>query len=108
MLRELHKELGIPDDYGVDGTRPEFEEATELVEVGPNLVGRMQHLTPQAAARWAEAHPAGRRGMRFSGKSELTSEFPVLGSDEPLTISFWFRTPDIVTRTTVLEQILEI
>ena len=58
MLRELHTELGIPDDYGLDGTRPEFEEATELVEVGPNLVGRMQRLTPQTAARWAEMRDA--------------------------------------------------
>jgi D-alanyl-D-alanine carboxypeptidase len=58
MLRELHAELGIPEDYGYDGTRPVFEEAAELVEVGPNLVGRMQRLTPAAAARWAEMQAA--------------------------------------------------
>ena len=40
MLRELHIELGIPDDYDVDGTRPNFEEAVELVDVGSNLAGR--------------------------------------------------------------------
>ncbi len=54
MLRELHTELGIPLDYGGDGTKPVYDEATELVEVGPNLVGRMQRLTPQAAEKWAE------------------------------------------------------
>ncbi|MBT8087594.1 MAG: D-alanyl-D-alanine carboxypeptidase family protein [Gammaproteobacteria bacterium] len=32
---------------------PVFEEATELVEVGPNLVGRMQRLAPATAASWA-------------------------------------------------------
>ena len=53
MLRELHQELGIPADYGRDGTKPVFQEATELVEVGPNLVGRMQSLEPQTAERWA-------------------------------------------------------
>lgn len=53
MLRELHKELGIPDDYGFEGGPPVFDEAAELVEVGPNLVGRMQRLTPSAAERWA-------------------------------------------------------
>ena len=53
MLRELHKELGIPEDYGQDGTRPVFEEATDLVDVGPNLVGRMQSLEPHTAERWA-------------------------------------------------------
>ncbi len=52
MLRELHTELGIPEDYGQDGTRPVFDEATDLLEVGPNLVGRMQRLTPVAARQW--------------------------------------------------------
>jgi len=54
MLRELHHELGIPEDYGLDGSKPVFEEAVELVDVGPNLVGRMQRLTPRTAARWTE------------------------------------------------------
>ena len=60
MLRELHTELGIPDDYGNDGARPQFEEALELVEVGPNLVGRMQTLTPHTAASWQEMVAAAR------------------------------------------------
>ena len=60
MLRELHIELGIPDDYGSDGARPEFEEADDLVEVGPNLVGRMQRLTPETAASWQEMQAAAR------------------------------------------------
>ena len=58
MLRELHTELGIPDDYGLDGTKPVFDEATDLVEVGPNLVGRMQHLTPATARKWNELQAA--------------------------------------------------
>ena len=58
MLRELHTELGIPEDYGLDGSRPVFEEATDLVEVGPNLVGRMQRLTPGTARRWADMQAA--------------------------------------------------
>jgi D-alanyl-D-alanine carboxypeptidase len=53
MLRELHEELGIPADYGKSGGPPVYEEAAELVEVGPNLVGRMQRLAPAAARRWA-------------------------------------------------------
>ena len=52
MLRELHMELGIPDDYGCDNTRPEYEEADTLVKVGPNLVGRVQRLTPETAEKW--------------------------------------------------------
>jgi D-alanyl-D-alanine carboxypeptidase len=52
MLRELHEELGIPADYGSTGGPPAYSEALELVEVGPNLVGRMQRLTPEAARQW--------------------------------------------------------
>ena len=58
MLRELHKELGIPEDYGRDEARPAYAEATDLVEVGPNLVGRMQRLTPVAAGKWADMQAA--------------------------------------------------
>ena len=54
MLRELHQELGIPEDYALDGSKPAFEEAVDLVDVGPNLVGRMQRLTPKAARSWSE------------------------------------------------------
>ena len=54
MLRELHQELGIPEDYGLDGRKPAYEEAVDLVDVGPNLVGLMLRLTPETAAKWAE------------------------------------------------------
>ena len=64
MLRELHQELGIPDDYG--RSKPAFEEATELVDVGPNLVGRMQRLAPGTAARWADmVEAAAREGVQL-------------------------------------------
>jgi len=52
MLLEIHKELGIPADYGQDGAPPRFEEAAELVDAGPNLIGRMIQLDPLAAERW--------------------------------------------------------
>ncbi len=39
MLRELHQELGIQADYGQDTGQPVFDEASDLVAVGPNLVG---------------------------------------------------------------------
>jgi D-alanyl-D-alanine carboxypeptidase len=54
MLRELHEELGIPDDYGQADGKPAFEEAVDLVDAGPNLVGRMQRLAPETARKWAE------------------------------------------------------
>lgn len=54
MLRELHQELGIDAEYARETGLESFAEAEELVEVGPNLVGHMQRLTPVAAERWAE------------------------------------------------------
>ena len=52
--QKLHQELGIPKDYGRDRSLPFYLEARELVDVGPNLVGRMQRLTPDTAARWQQ------------------------------------------------------
>ena len=67
MLRELHKELGIPDDYGSDGVRPVFEEAADLVDVGVNPDGRMQRLTSATAASWREMQAAARHdGIELS------------------------------------------
>ena len=50
--QSLHEELGISGDYGRDPVLPAYREAMDLVEVGPNLVGRMQRLTPDTAADW--------------------------------------------------------
>jgi D-alanyl-D-alanine carboxypeptidase len=52
--QRLYEELGIPADYGMARGLPCYEEVTELVDAGPNLVGRMQRLTPVAAARWQQ------------------------------------------------------
>ncbi len=54
LHQKLHQELGIPGDYGGERDLPQFDEASDLVEVGPNLVGRMQRLTPAAAANWQQ------------------------------------------------------
>ena len=54
LQQKLHQELGIPAGYGVARNLPQYEEAGDLVDIGPNLVGRMQQLTPVAAAKWLE------------------------------------------------------
>lgn len=64
--RRLHAELGIPADYGAGGRPPFFRDATRLVDVGPNLTGRMQRLTPLGAARWQKmVDAADRDGVRL-------------------------------------------
>jgi D-alanyl-D-alanine carboxypeptidase len=64
--RRLHEELGIPPGYGADGTPPFYEECAELVDVGPNLVGNMQRLRSDAAARWQQmVEAAANDGIRL-------------------------------------------
>ncbi len=64
--RKLHEELGIPADYGQDRCLPYYSEAKDLVEVGPNLVGRMQRLIPDTAARWQQmVEAASGEGIRL-------------------------------------------
>jgi D-alanyl-D-alanine carboxypeptidase len=63
---KLHQDLGIPADYGLQFKLPFYEESGDLIEVGPNLVGRMQRLTPAAAARWQQmVEAASRDGVRL-------------------------------------------
>ena len=59
LHQELHRQLGIPANYGGERNLPLYEEATDLIDIGPNLVGRMQRLTPQAAAKWQQMVEAG-------------------------------------------------
>ena len=54
LHQKLHQELGIPADYGSERNLPRYEESTDLIAVGPNLVGRMQQLTPEAAVKWQQ------------------------------------------------------
>lgn len=54
LHEKLHEELGIPTGYSGERNLPLYEEASDLIDVGPNLVGRMQQLTPAAAANWQQ------------------------------------------------------
>lgn len=64
--QSLHRELGIPSDYATERRLPFFAEARHLMDVGPNLVGRMQRLAPQAARKWQQmAASAEREGIRL-------------------------------------------
>jgi mono/diheme cytochrome c family protein len=80
--------------------------------IGEDSLALSLPLTEEAAGptpkegefEWESAHPGGTRGMRFGEKSEFTAELPTLRSDEPLTVSFWFRTPDRLMATTLLQQ----
>jgi len=47
------EQLGIPGSYGRTPPLPRFGEPEELTDVGPNIIGRPQHLTPVTAKSWA-------------------------------------------------------
>ena len=58
-------------------------------------------------ATWAEKHPAGNRGMRFSTTGVETGLAP-FHTDEPFTISFWIRTPDRLMSTRLIEHLTQV
>jgi D-alanyl-D-alanine carboxypeptidase len=61
---ELFADLGIPIDYGRNPRLPAYAEAQELEEVEPNIVGRMQKLTPDTARSWRQMkHAASESGV---------------------------------------------
>ncbi|MEO2016511.1 MAG: DUF1553 domain-containing protein [Fuerstiella sp.] len=78
--------------------------ADELIALLPLTEGEADAVKLPESANWATRHPAGRRGMRFGEKGQLTAELPSLRTDEPLTISFWYRTPERLMSTTVFDQ----
>lgn len=49
---KIFSELGIPKDYGENPYRPRYEEATDLVDVELNIIGRMQKLAAETARSW--------------------------------------------------------
>ena len=64
--RELFADLGIPNDYGRDPRRPRFAEASQLIDVEPNVLGTMQRLAPDTAAAWHKMkQSAARAGMQL-------------------------------------------
>lgn len=70
----------------------------------PLTEGEGDPLELPKSATWATEHPAGRRGMRFGEGSEFSAKLPKLRSDEPLTVSFWYRSPERVMSTTLFQQ----
>jgi hypothetical protein len=64
-------------------------------------------LTLTESTKWAEKHPAGRRGVRFDNKSQFQTKLDKLRTDEPLTISFWLRTPDQLLSTTIFNNTVQ-
>ena len=66
-----------------------------------NERGEFERKSP---TEWADHHPAGKRGVRFGEESQFSVEFPQLHSDQPLTVSFWLRTPERLTANTIFKQ----
>ncbi|MEC9375749.1 MAG: M15 family metallopeptidase [Pseudomonadota bacterium] len=54
LIKELLVELGIPEDYGQNPKLPIYPECKEIIEVGPNIVGKMQRLDLPTAVAWKQ------------------------------------------------------
>ncbi|MCA9026996.1 MAG: DUF1553 domain-containing protein [Planctomycetaceae bacterium] len=76
----------------------------ELLLCLPLTEGEGDAIELPESATWETEHPFGTRGVRFGENSEFSIDFPQLKSDEALTISFWFRTPDDLISTTLFDQ----
>ena len=106
--KELREELSrwsskARDWWATHPRRIDHPVATDkLVLWLPLTEGAGQVIQLPASAQWATDHPAGRRGVRFGDAGELSVDLPTLRSDEPLTVSFWFRTPDRVLESLTL------
>ncbi len=51
-IKEIHRKLGIPENYGEDPYIPEQPEADTLVAVAGDILGRPQSLEPVTVKRW--------------------------------------------------------
>lgn len=93
-----------------DAHPQEFEHpivADDLALAMPLTEGEGEPFTLPETATWESEHPAGRRGVRFGTGGGIKVEFPTLRSDEPLSVTFWFRTPDQVMTSTIFDQIVK-
>ncbi|MFP6761977.1 MAG: DUF1553 domain-containing protein, partial [Planctomycetaceae bacterium] len=82
-------------------------DSEELLLWLPLTAATSSNLKLTASTRWAAEHPAGERGVRFDGNSEFQTPLQQLRSDEPLTISFWYRTPDRLLSTTLFNHTVQ-
>ncbi|MEO2031731.1 MAG: DUF1553 domain-containing protein, partial [Planctomycetaceae bacterium] len=87
---------------GRDFQHPVMEDGLALLL--PLTEGEGPTVTLPQSAEWAADHPGGRRGIRFGEGGSLTAELPGLRTDQPLTVSFWYRTPDRLMGTTLFDH----
>jgi hypothetical protein len=122
--RELTELIGRRFGAGVDGaviakSRTWWENGSrdihhpvaqaELMLSLPLTEGEDDSVGLPKGATWAGNHPAGKRGMRFGDNaSEISVELPAIRTDQPLTVSFWFRTPDQLVSTVLFEHMTKV
>lgn len=67
----LLTELGIAPDYGTQPVLPRYAEATELEDIGVNIMGQPQQLAPATASAW--------RAMAAAAADDAVTLLPVSG-----------------------------
>ena len=116
LIRELSSAAAAPGRTGTSvgswwSTRQKHIEhpadTSQLLLSLPLTSTADDDLQLTASTRFATEHPAGKRGLRFDENSEFQVPLAQLRSDEPLTVSFWYRTPDRLLSTTVLNHTVQ-
>jgi len=74
----------------------------------PLTEARKDQVALPENGKWADKHPAGKRGMRFDKASGAEVALAKRRSDEPMSISFWVRSPDQLLNTTIFEQMTKV
>ena len=109
----LREQLAANADGAADwwASRPQGLEhpvaADELLLWLPLADAESEDVALPESAEPATDHP-NHRGLRFGENSEFSVDLPQLRSDEPLTVSFWYRTPDRLISTTIFEQMQKV
>ena len=83
---KIYNKLGIPLDYGEKNNLVFYNDAIDLVDVGPNIIGNRQKLTREAALHWFKLNEAAENDqislMIVSGFRSLNAiEIIVMGED---------------------------
>lgn len=57
-IAELNRSLGVPPDYARSHRLPLQHERSQLLSIGPDLLGRDTHLSPMTARAWQKMQTA--------------------------------------------------
>ena len=105
LARQREEESGAAAWWAARATAIEHPIAPDELLLWRSLTeGEDELVSVPPGVKFASDHPAGARGVRFEGDGRLMDELAELRTDDPLTISFWVRTPDRTLRLMLFDH----